>query len=97
MTRQNRQNIEIVGNAPVHTVCADIGGEVKRVDKEHNAGRILVLLEELTVVARNNLQSGKIVRARFIPIFADIVIECFAAHAGEHTFLTDERKWRGKA
>ncbi len=51
MTGQNRQNIEIVGKAPIHTVCAYIGGEVRRVYKEHNAGRILVLLEELTVVA----------------------------------------------
>lgn len=71
---QHRQDIEVVGHSPIHIICTDLGTQIWRVHQEHHMGRILVLLEQLFVVARHNLNTLQIVRARLVIALANVVV-----------------------
>ena len=55
------QHIKVVGEFPIHFISSSVGGEIGRVDEEHHAGYIFILLEELSVITGGNDESVEIV------------------------------------
>ena len=62
MPGQDGKHIEVVCQLPVHAVCAYLCTQVRRVNQEHNIRSILVLLEYLFVVSRNDGDTLEVVR-----------------------------------
>lgn len=96
VTGQNRQYIEVVGEPPIHTVGADIGGKVRRVNKEHNPRSVFESLEQISVVAGFNLKSGEVIRAGSIVALSDIVVERLGAHLIDAQFILHGEHERGR-
>lgn len=93
---QNRQHIEVVGEPPIHTVGADFGGKVRRVNEEHYSRSVFEPLKQIPVVAGFNLKSGEVILAGRIVALADIVVERFRAHLIDAQFIFHGEHERGR-
>lgn len=96
MAGKNRQHVEVIGELPVHRIGTHFGGEIRRVDQKHRTGRILVLIEHLSIVPRGNFQPFQIVETFRIIVFADIVIEGVLTHFGNAQLVLHRKHNRGR-
>ncbi len=60
---KHRQDIEVVGESPIHTIGSDIGGKVWRINKEHHTRSVFESLEQFPVITGFYLKTGEIIRA----------------------------------
>lgn len=71
---QDKQNIQIVLQFPVHFVCAGVRGHVGGIDKEHDVRRPAVFVRQHLVIATDHFKAVKIPPAAVVGK-AQIVIE----------------------
>ena len=57
---QNGEHVEVVGQPPRHGVRADLGGEIRWVDKEEDVVLVLKFVEESLVVLAHDGQAVKV-------------------------------------
>jgi len=57
---ENGENIKVIGQLPSHSISADLGGEVRRVDQKEDVGIVLKFVEEGLIVLVHDGQAVKV-------------------------------------
>lgn len=77
---QDGEYVEVIGQFPAHVVCADFGGQIRRVDQEDDSGKVFVAGEQFLVVAACDDKPVQITGAQRIVRRPNIVVKGLLFH-----------------